>query len=159
MIPPPGVTHDIKRYEFLDSPASITQHELAAGLHLKKIDQALFSRFLWNAEMTLEYVTSENFLKWGLGLCLMRGDEICCESYAVFHANRRYVLGVITPKAFRGLGYGYTTCSHLTGICASMGFQTSWSCHQTNEASTALARKLGYRTQRECQMLNYASTA
>ncbi|CAN5908927.1 hypothetical protein BH11VER1_BH11VER1_09230 [soil metagenome] len=157
--PPPEFTQTINRYEFLDSPLTVvhTDSRLAPDqrLNIVRMDQELFSRCLWNSEMTLAYGCHQSFLDFGLGFCLMRGNEICCEVYAVFRAKQRYEIGVITPEAYRGLGYAYKACSFLSKQCAREGFKTSWSCNQENNSSVGLARKLGYKIEREYQMLHY----
>lgn len=43
--------------------------------------------------------------------------------------------------------------------CAeSVGVSTTWTCHQTNEGSTATARAIGYATERTYRLLRYDST-
>lgn len=159
-LPPPDSTETINRYEFLDLSLSLHAQEpverLAPGYSFRKIDQALLSRCEWRNEMLLAYGTPENFLKHGLGMCLMHEDEICCEAYAVFHAGHRCELGVVTPEAHRRRGYAAMTCAALLKKCAELGWQPNWSCHQENTASIATARRLGYQTQREYQLLYYA---
>ena len=156
--PPPDFTQTINRFEFLDSSPSFndTHFELGSDIEIRRMDTELFSRCIWNGEMTLAYGSSENFLNSGLGFCLMRADEIYCEAYAVFRANQRFEIGVITAETHRGRGYASTTCSFLSGECARNGFQSSWSCNQTNLGSIIVARRLGYKIQREYQMLHYS---
>ncbi len=63
---------------------------------------------------------------------------------------------MITPEEHRRRGYAQMTCAYLVEECANEGYQTIWSCHQDNVASTIVARKLGYQTEREYQLLYYA---
>ena len=47
------------------------------GHHLQLVDDGLFARCLWYDDMVTAAGTAENFLRQGIGLCLMAGDEIC----------------------------------------------------------------------------------
>jgi RimJ/RimL family protein N-acetyltransferase len=129
---------------------------LPPGFSFRPLDAELLERCLWRDEMVVGYHSIEAFLAMVVGVCLMHGDELCCETYALFPAEGHYEIGVITHEAYRGKGFAHATCVQLTDECARRGFATSWSCNEDNPGSLATARKLGYTTEREYQFVIYA---
>lgn len=141
--------------EFRDRrPAPIVP--LPAGHQLQLVDGALFARCMWRDAIVTAFGTAENFLCHGIGLCLMEGDEICSEAYAVWRGAGRFEIGIVTAAARRGRGYAFMACQHLMRLCEAAGQPTCWSCFADNTASAHLARKLGYRTERADQWHYYA---
>jgi RimJ/RimL family protein N-acetyltransferase len=127
--------------------------------YFRPLDADLLERCLWGEEMVAAYGNVEDFLANAVGFCLMHGDEICCEAYALLPGDGHYEIGTVTHEAYRGKGYAYATCLHLAEACAERGYETSWSCDVGNEASQATARKLGYATVREYQFYYYSHLA
>jgi RimJ/RimL family protein N-acetyltransferase len=155
---PPGVPGaEIDRLEFyggvLEGPANIPE-----GHHLQFIDAELLSRCLWQNEILMAYGTTENFLRHGIGVCLMHRDELCSEAYAFFQGAGKFEIGAITHDKYLKQGYAYIACTHLNHICEARGYPTYWSCHSDNAASAATARKLGYVTERTYTFLYYPTT-
>ena len=140
--------------EFTDRrPLPITP--IPRGHQLQLIDGALFDRCLWHDDIVIAFGSAENFLRYGIGLCLTIDREICSEAYAVWRGARRFEIGIVTAEQHRGRGYAFTTCQHLIRLCEAAGQPTCWSCFQDNTASAALARKLGYQMERADQWLHY----
>jgi RimJ/RimL family protein N-acetyltransferase len=154
----PQADRTLQRYEFLhpQPERQVPPVPLPSGYSFRPLDAELLKRCAWYEEMVVGYGSDEAFLANALGFCLMHGDEICCETYALFPAEGHYEIGAVTHKEYQGKGFAYATCLHLAKACASRGFETSWSCDQDNPASIATARKLGYATQREYQFVYYA---
>jgi len=100
--------------------------------------------------MMVEYLTNvygnvEKALEQGIGLCLMRGEEILSEGFAGPYANGLIEIGVETRQQHRQHGYATWVCAHLIKECERLGFSTYWNCDARNAASIALACRLGYR--------------
>jgi GNAT superfamily N-acetyltransferase len=157
--PPFPATEVVDRYEFFDCAPGQGVASIPAGYHLQRIGEALLNRCLWRDLMISAYGTVGRFLQHGMGLCLMSGDEVCSEAYAVFFGGGRVEIGVITHEEYQRRGCAYVTCQHLIRLCEAQGYPTYWSCEQDNVASAATARKLGYQVQREYQWLYYARNA
>jgi GNAT superfamily N-acetyltransferase len=153
--PPRTPTEVTDRFEFSDRAPGQGAAPIPQGHHLANIDAELLARCLWRNVVISAFGAEEKFLQQGLGLCLMSGQEIRCEAYAVFLGGGRFEIGVVTPKGYRQRGYAYVTCSHLIRACYDRGHPTCWSCEQDNLGSVATARKLGYQTQRVHQWLYY----
>jgi hypothetical protein len=141
----------LPRLEFLhpDMTRRPTPVELSEGFSFRSLDVDLLERCLWRGQMVSAYGGSaEAFLSDNFGVCLMRGDDICCEAYAVCPADGHYEIGVVTHDDYQRRGFAYATCVRLSEECARRGFATSWTCDLENPASAATARKLGYTTER-----------
>lgn len=155
--PPDMPSAAIDRLEFYSGALAAPVH-LPEGHHLQRIDAALFSRCLWQDVALMAFGTTENFLRHGIGVCLMRDDELCSEAYAFFRGAGKFEIGAVTHDNYRKQGYAYIACTHLNHMCAARGYPTYWSCHRDNTASAATARKLGYATERAYTFLHYPKT-
>jgi RimJ/RimL family protein N-acetyltransferase len=124
---------------------------IPAGCEIRPVDAELYKRL---ADYDPKNV--ETALEKGLGVCLMRGDEILCEVFASKLTDDTLEMGVTTHKPYEGRGYGTLTCAHLLMACESRGFQTYWNCNTQNVASVKIARKLGYRTEKEYRLLYWS---
>ena len=143
----------VDRFEFYDCPTETEGAPIPASYQLRRLDQDLFKRCTWYDEIVFLYGSAENFLQDGIGLCLMDGEEICCEAYATCHDAAMIEIGVITNEKYRSQGLACITCKNLMQVCRAEGFSTYWVCHQANTASAATAQKLGYTIQKEFKWL------
>jgi RimJ/RimL family protein N-acetyltransferase len=123
------------------------------GCELRHLDQSLGKQILGRNLLIHMYGSLQQALKWGYGLCLMRGDELLCETFAGPEANGVIEMGVETQPHHMQKGYATLTCAHLIHEIEQQGYQTYWNCDKNNLPSAALARKLGYRTEREYSLL------
>jgi GNAT superfamily N-acetyltransferase len=121
------------------------------GCEIRAVDAELYKRLgdydPKNAEIALQN---------GMGVCLMRDEEILCETFASKLTGNMLEMGVTTHKPYEGRGYGTLTCAHLLQACESRGFQTYWNCNTQNVASVKIARKLGYRAEKEYRLLYWS---
>jgi RimJ/RimL family protein N-acetyltransferase len=150
---PPDPYYTGRVLEFVDRPANAPLPPIPAGCQLRPMDAELLPRTIWYADTVKGFGSAEAFLQKGLGLCLLRDDEILCEASTGPAVNGLIELGVITHEPHRGQGYATVTCAHLAHLCQQRGYQTYWNCAKQNGASAAVARKLGYRTEREYKLL------
>lgn len=120
---------------------------------IRNLDRELFERSADRDFYTALYGSAEQVLEKAYARFLMRGDEICCESYAYFAALGMIEIAISTREQHRGRGYATIACAHLIHACEQLGYQTYWNCAKQNLASAAVARKLGYRTQKEYRLL------
>jgi GNAT superfamily N-acetyltransferase len=160
---PPEAAHIIQRLEFTagDAIAGAEPSEppfIPGGLHIRAMDRELLARCEWGPPMELACGSFEAFLAHGVGLCLMRDDEIIAEAYAPFRGVRTMELGVVTRDDQRGHGYAALLCAHLIPLCRQRGFEPYWSCDADNAASIRLARRLGFGDARPYTALVYRST-
>jgi len=122
---------------------------------IKEIDENLLERCVWRSEMEFYAGSRSNFLKHGLGYCMLKGDEIIVETYASSFGKDRAEIGAITQEAYRGQGYAPIVCAYLIEECERRGYQAYWSCDAEHTASIRVAQKLGFRHERAYQIIEY----
>jgi hypothetical protein len=123
------------------------------GCEIRPVDGELYKRLA-----DYDPKDTETALEKGLGVCLMRGDEILCEAFASRLTANILEMGVTTHKTYEGQGYGTLTCAYLLQACETRGLQTYWNCNTQNVASMKIARKLGYRTEKEYRLLYWSKS-
>ena len=129
--------------------------QLPGDCDVRTVDAELLHRCEWRQAEIDIFGGEEAFFEHGLGLCLMRGDEIRCETYAEYRAKGRWEVGILTREPHRGHGLATVACAHLLDHLQKRGYETVWNTSKTNEASAAVARKLGYPVERESPFLCY----
>ncbi len=82
------------------------RRRLPDGFIIRPIDRQLLERCEWRADIEFYCGSVDNFLAHGIGLALMRGDEIITEAYATSLGDARAEIGAVTRAAHRGRGYG-----------------------------------------------------
>jgi hypothetical protein len=154
----------IQRRSFSDCSAD--SEKLAAleghrpdGFRFQLIDRVLMERCEWRPIVENICGTLDNFLAHGLGICLMRGQDIVTEAYAPYWGMRQVEICVVTNESERGQGYAAMTCARLIQLCRQRGFEPYWSCDTDNTASVTVARKFGFRNEREYEMRLYGGTS
>ncbi len=152
----------VSRLEFYDcDPDSemldrMRKH-LPEGYTIRRIDAQLLERCEWRNEMEFYAGSLGNFLVHGIGLCMMKGDNIVVEAYASSFGKTRAEIGAITREEFRGHGYAPIVCAYLIEACEKRGYQAYWSCDLDNPASIQVARKLGFLSERPYLVYEYPS--
>jgi RimJ/RimL family protein N-acetyltransferase len=161
LVPEPFLLQDaqiVQRLEFYGCASrgqvlADWRRRLPAGFEIRAIDRRLLARCEWRSEMEFYCGSLDNFLANGIGLCLMRGEDIIAEAYASSLGGGRAEIGAVTRAAYRGKGYAPIACAYLIKACEERGCQPNWSCDIDNEASIRVARKLEFRQQRAYQIL------
>jgi RimJ/RimL family protein N-acetyltransferase len=157
---PPESEHLNQRLEFYDcDPRSQILADLRGrlpdGMEIRPMDRKLLERCEWRSDMEFFCGSLDHFLENGIGLCMMRGEEIIVEAYASSLGEGNAEIGAVTHEAFRGQGYAPITCAYLIQVCARHGYNPIWSCDIDNEASIRVAQKLGFRQERAYQVFEY----
>ena len=128
---------------------------LPAGYKIRTIDAELLQRCEWREEMEFYAGGFDNFLKHGIGLCMMHDDEIIVEAYASALGKTRAEIGAITREHHRGQGYAPISCAYLIEECERRGYQAYWSCDADHTASIRVAQKLGCEYEKPYQIFEY----
>jgi RimJ/RimL family protein N-acetyltransferase len=136
-----------------DRPGPLPPEPLPEGCQLRHLDSDLFTRSMMAAYFIRVYGSVQKALQEGIGLCLMRGQEILSEGSAGPSANGLIEIGVETKKEHQLHGYATWVCSCLIQECEELGLGTYWNCDAQNPASVALARKLGYRSEKHYKLV------
>jgi GNAT superfamily N-acetyltransferase len=134
------------------------RRQLPDGFVIRRIDQQMFDGCEWRAEMEFYAGSLKHFLSYGIGICMLRGEEIVVEAYASSLGKTRAEIGAITHEKFRGHGYAPIACAFLIEACEKSGYQAYWSCDADHTASIRVARKLGFQNERPYLIYEYPSS-
>jgi len=161
---PPEAARILPRHEFpicsaTSETLAVLESGLPDGFEIRPVDRSLLERCEWRPEIEGYCGSLDNFLAHGLGICLMRGDEIITEAYAPFWGVRQAEIGVVTNEAHRGHGFAAMACARLIRLCRERGAEPYWSCDADNIASIRSARKLGFQGEREYEIRLYRGTS
>lgn len=139
--------------EFTDHETAQKLPDIPQGCKLKRLDQSLSKQIVGRNYLIHTYGSIQKALEWGYGLCLVRGDELFCETFAGPSANGVIEIGVETHPHHLRKGYASVTCAHLIHEMEKQGYTAYWNCAKENLPSAALARRLGFRTEKEYRLV------
>ena len=150
----------VNRLEFYEyDPFSDTLSKLRRllpeGYTVQSINLQLLERCEWRTEMEFYAGSLSNFLEHGIGLCIMRENEIVVEAYASALGKTRAEIGAITREAYRGRDLAPIACAYLIEVCEQQGYQAYWSCDADHAASIRVAQKLGFLQPRAYTIYEY----
>jgi RimJ/RimL family protein N-acetyltransferase len=118
-----------------------------------RMDKELIKRSPRLDETLFRYGDLENYLKTGLDMCILRGDEFVADAGADMDIGGVREVGVVTEPAYRGQGFGTLVTAHLLQWCDELGCSTYWDCVKLNIGSLKIARKLGFVNERNYKIL------
>lgn len=121
-----------------------------AGLRLVPIEQDLVPRCMWGPWMVASLETAVDY---GLGYCLLEGDQVVAEAFAGPAVGGVLEMAVITREGYQRRGLATVVCARTILECERRGNRTWWNTGAANAGSLGLARKLGYRTERRFSVL------
>jgi RimJ/RimL family protein N-acetyltransferase len=130
---------------FLRLPPGFTVHRMGRELVEKspRLDETLF-----------RYGDLDHYLKTGLDVCLMLGDEFVAEAGCDMEVSNVREAGVVVEPAYRGgKGFGTLVTAHLLNWTDELGVATYWDCARLNIGSLKIARKLGFSNERSYKIL------
>jgi RimJ/RimL family protein N-acetyltransferase len=158
--PAPEGYRILPRLEFYEvdphSPVLVDlRSRLPGGYKMVTIDRTLLERCEWRDDMAFYCGSLENFLKNGIGMCLMHGEEIIVEAYASALGSTYAEIGALTHEPYRGKGFAPIAVATLIDTLEKRGYQAYWSCDVDNPASARVARKLGFTVERPYEIWEY----
>jgi GNAT superfamily N-acetyltransferase len=130
---------------FLAIPPGYSVHRMGRELIEKspRLDESLF-----------RYGDLENYLKTGMDLCILHGEEFVGEAGADMEISGVREVGVVVEPPYRkAVGFGTLLVAHLLQWCDELGVDTYWDCVKLNIGSLKIARKLGYLNERSYKIL------
>ena len=149
---PDDVTLD-RSLKFSNRSANVTDLKafvnlIPEGCDIRPMDSQIMERCLWGDSYIQAHGSAEAFLRKGIGLCLMNGDEILSEAYATHFSTGIFEMATVTHEEHQGRSYSTITCAYAIQACEELGYATLWFCRKTNFPSASVARKLGYSQMR-----------
>jgi len=157
---PPKADNRVERLEFTKHTfdAQLTQYlvsKLPSDFQIVSMDLQLLENCIWRDRVITACGTPENFIKNGLGFCIINKSVIVTEAYAPFFGETTAELGVVTNKKYRGKGFATIVCAHLIDKCKEKGYSSYWSCDKDNSDSIRVAKKLGFGGEKDYRLLVY----
>jgi hypothetical protein len=148
--------------DWVGRPAGVALEPLSrtpVGCTVRAIDRRLLDRCLGRDAIVDHLGGVERFFAHGFGFCLLEGDAVACEVFAVPAVQGRRELWVETHAPYRRRGYAMVTCAHAIQACEAGGQQPYWNTARQNEASIALARRLGFGEGRAYRLVGWSRQA
>lgn len=116
--------------------------EIPEGFELARIDAALFQRLNWREAVLAIFGSAENYLKSGIGYCLLREGRVVTEAHGVVGGGL-VELGTFTHPDYRRRGLPLIPLAEVVRRGAAIGLQATSSCDTDRHASAALSCRLG----------------
>lgn len=114
------------------------------GFLIKRIDEKIIEKISGNVVPEFSWSTSNNFLKNGIGFCLIKDGEIVSTAFSAFISDDMIDIGIETAIDYRGKGLGFYPAAEMVKFCLCNGYQPVWGCRKDNLSSSRLAKKLGF---------------
>jgi RimJ/RimL family protein N-acetyltransferase len=126
---------------------------LPPGFEVQRMGRELLEKSPRLDETLFRYSDFDNYLKTGMDVCILNGDEFVCEAGADMDVGGMREIGVVTERPYRGQGFGTIVTAHLLKWCDELGCSTYWDCVKLNISSLKIARKLGFGNERGYKIL------
>lgn len=101
------------------------------------------------------WASAAEFVEHGLGVFLMRGDEVVSLCYAAAVADGLAEVDVATAPEFRERGLAGVVAKQFAKECLRRGVTPTWDCFEYNAGSMKLAEKLGFVETRRYPFYNF----
>lgn len=136
------------RYTFTFNQQNYMTHEslFPENLTIRKIDAAFVKQSLhFNEEYNTEYWGStSNFLKNGLGFCIVHNEDVISECTSIFSSNQYAEIDIATKPNWMGQGLALAVAHAFIDECLANHITPRWDCNVDNAASIKLGKKLGF---------------
>lgn len=110
-----------------------------------RIDETLYEKVLsedWSRDFCSNFASVDDFLEHGIGILVMKGEEICCGASSYTAYRKGIEIEIVTKREYRNLGLATSCGAKLILSCLEEGKLPHWDA--ANETSVRLAMRLGY---------------
>jgi RimJ/RimL family protein N-acetyltransferase len=120
--------------------------ECPAGFYVRYLDSDLIEK---TSHFKLEigsrfWASTDDFLKNGIGACVMKDGEIVSLCYSACVVNNLAEIDIVTQEEYRAMGLAAIAAQNFVSECMRREITPTWDCFAANIASVRLARKLGF---------------
>jgi RimJ/RimL family protein N-acetyltransferase len=137
----PRYTFTLDEARFRVGPHADWRRNVPAGYDVRRYDQALAAGA---GGLEAFWGDVDLFLKHGVGVAVMHGDEVVSRCHTVFVGAGEAEIGIETSEAHRRRGLATLAASAFIEASFERNLEPAWSCWFNNEASVALAEHLGF---------------
>lgn len=120
------------------------------GYELCRIDDEIYDKCIQNPAMrdlVAAFLSKEKYLKLGLGMVMLKGDEVVAGASSYTRYKQGIEIEVDTIESERRKHLATACCAALILECLEKGLYPSWDAQNMN--SVHLAEKLGYEFSHE----------
>jgi RimJ/RimL family protein N-acetyltransferase len=117
-----------------------------AGFEMRKLDRQLLpktSKFKLDLDSRF-WASAEDFEKNGLGICILKDNDVVSVCYAAAISDGLAEVDVVTDEAYRGHGLATLASRQFIRECLTRGITPTWDCFDYNTNSYRLAERLGF---------------
>ena len=148
LVPDSARRRERMRLEFCEERADFLKEaaQCPADFELRNLDTDLIpktERFGLRIDSRF-WPSAADFLEHGLGVCLIKDDEMVSLCYSACVADGLAEIDIITQEEYRGRGLGTLVAQQFIRECVDRGTTPTWDCFVYNVASVRLAEKLGF---------------
>ncbi|ABX41682.1 GNAT family N-acetyltransferase [Lachnoclostridium phytofermentans] len=118
---------------------------LSKEFTFRRIDETLYEKVMsedWSRDFCSNFSSVDDFLQHGIGILVMKGEEICCGASSYTAYRKGIEIEIVTEKDYRNLGLATACGAKLIQTCINEGKLPHWDA--ANETSVRLAMRLGY---------------
>ncbi|CAN5360692.1 hypothetical protein BH10BAC4_BH10BAC4_10170 [soil metagenome] len=99
--------------------------------------------------------SKSDFLKNGVGVCVMRNDRVPVSvCYSACLVDRVAEIDIKTAVSFQKMGFGEIVAREFVKLAIGRGIIPNWDCFDDNYASIATATKVGFESINEYQFVS-----
>jgi GNAT superfamily N-acetyltransferase len=127
--------------DYLGSPV-----DCPADFKLRLLDEKLLEKS-GSLKLAIDsrfWSSTDDFLKNGLGVCLITDGEIASLCYSACVVDRLAEIDIVTREEYREKGLASVVARRFIQECRQRGILPTWDCFIGNIASMKLAIKLGF---------------
>ncbi len=123
--------------------------KIPPGCSVVQIDGDLLESTLKNVEEVTGEIESmwnsvSDFLKKGVGFCLVCGSEIVSWCTGEYFSKGRCGIGIETVEEYQRRGFATLTAAAFVDYCVSKNIAPHWDCFGNNAPSIRVAEKVGF---------------
>lgn len=131
----PGKAHYLDDNEVVSSEYQLRVLDSETLPQTEHLNLNIESRF-WNS--------TEDFLNYGIGVCLVKADKVVSVCYSTCVVNGLAEVDIVTDKDYQGNGFASIVAREFIRNCLAKNILPTWDCFNHNIPSWRLAKKLGF---------------
>jgi len=133
--------HFILKKTFVENPVLYPAGFVIRHLNKELLDNKLSLKLGISSRF---WASKDDFIKNGIGICVMKDDEIISLCYSACVVDGLAEIDVISHENYRGMGYATLAVQSFISECVRQGVTPTWDCFVSNAASMNLATKTGF---------------
>ena len=118
--------------------------ELDKDYEIKVLDENILSRLTGHIIPSFSWASSEDFLKYGKGYCILHGKDIASFAFSAAVGGGKIDIGIETNQRYQDRGLAKIVANKMIDYAYEIGAQPVWGCAIENVASRKTAEGIGF---------------